>query len=156
MKSDHQKLIREQLDISLKRFSELRYVNLPRKGWIRAIRDALGLSTRQLGQRLGVSKSRVTRIEQDELAENVTFKTMRRMAEALDCEFVYGLVPRRSLEETLKEQALRVAEKRLSRVSHTMTLEDQGLSPDELKSIIETAAEDLLCNNLKSLWEPDR
>lgn len=153
MNPDHQKLVREQLDITLKRFSDLLSVNPPRKGWIRAIRDALGLSTRQLGERLGVSKSRITRIEQDEVADNVTFKTMRRMAEALDCEFVYGLVPRKSLEGTLKAQALRVAGKRISRVSHTMTLEEQGLSAEEQKNVLEAAAEELIRNNPKSLWE---
>ena len=82
---DNKKLILEQLNTTLKRFSAIKSVNPPRKGWIRAIRDALGISTRQLGDRLGVSKSRITRIEQDEVGGSVTLKTMRRMADAFDC-----------------------------------------------------------------------
>ncbi len=80
MKQNQKKLIREQLDTTLKRFSELKGIHPPRKVWIRAIRDALNTNTRKLGERLGVNKSRITRIEQDELSGSVTIKTMKRVA----------------------------------------------------------------------------
>lgn len=156
MNSDRKKLIREQLDVSLKRFSELKSVTQPKKGWIRAIRDSLGISTRQLGDRLGVNKSRITRIEQDEVGGSVTLKTMRRMADALDCVFVYGFVPRKSLEATLRDQAIHVAKKRMSRVAHTMALEDQGLSVDEQKKAFENVVDELIKAMPKTLWEADK
>ncbi|MBU1167961.1 MAG: mobile mystery protein A [Proteobacteria bacterium] len=155
MRLEQKKLIREQLDTTLKRFSELKRVNPPRKGWIRAIRDALGFSTRQLGDRFGVSKSRITRIEQDEVAGNVTLKTMIRMADSLDCVFVYGFVPRKTLEDTIKAQALHVVKKRMSRVAHTMALEDQALTEDEQKKALQTAVDELIRTQPKSLWEVD-
>ena len=153
---DNKKLILEQLNTTLKRFSAIKSVNPPRKGWIRAIRDALGISTRQLGDRLGVSKSRITRIEQDEVGGSVTLKTMRRMADAFDCVFVYGFVPRKTLEDTLKNQAIHVAKKRMSRVAHTMVLEDQGLSEDEQKKAFGTVVDELIETMPKSLWEVDK
>ena len=156
MNQDHKKLIREQLDTTLKGFSEIEGINPPGKGWIRAIRDALGISTRQLGDRLQVSKSRITRIEQDEAGGNTTLKTMRRMADALDCVFVYGFVPRKTLEDTLRTQAVHVAKKRMSRVAHTMTLEDQGLSESEQKKAFETAVDELIRTMPKSLWDIDK
>ena len=156
MKRDHKKLIREQLDTTLRRFSALKTVNPPRKGWIRAIRDALGISTRQLGDRLGVSKSRITRIEQDEVRGNLTLKTIRRMADALDCVFVYGFVPRKTLEDTLRGQAIQVAGKRMSRVAHTMALEDQALTKDEQKKAFEAVVDELVRTLPKSLWEVDK
>ena len=156
MSQDHKKLIREQLDATLKRFSAIKTVTPPRKGWIRAIRDALGISTRQLGDRLGVSKSRITRIEQDEVGESLTLKTMRRIADALDCVFVYGFVPRKTLEDTLRNQAIQVAKKRMSRVAHTMALEDQGLPDDEQKKAFETVVDELIRTMPNSLWEVDK
>ena len=156
MRKEHKRLILEQLDITLKRFSALKAVNPPLKGWIRAIRDALGLSTRQLGDRLGVSKSRITRIEQDEVNGGVTLKTMRRVADAFECVFVYGFVPRKTLEDTLRNQARQVAKKRMLRVAHTMALEDQGLSEGEQKKAFENAVAELIRTRPKSLWEVDK
>ncbi len=156
MGKGNKKLIREQLDRALKRFSALKAISPPRKGWVRAIRDALGISTRQLGDRLGVNKSRITRIEQDEVGGSVTLKTMRRVANALDCVFVYGFVPRKTLEDTLRNQAMQVAKKRMSRVAHTMSLEDQGLSEGEQKKAFETAVDELIRTVPKSLWEVNK
>ncbi len=156
MGKGNKKLIREQLDRALKRFSALKAISPPRKGWVRAIRDALGISTRQLGDRLGVNKSRITRIEQDEVGGSVTLKTMRRVANALDCVFVYGFVPRKTLEDTLRNQAMQVAKKRMSRVAHTMSLEDQGLPEGEQKKAFETAVDELIRTVPKSLWEVNK
>lgn len=150
------KLIREQLDKTLKQFSPLLAINAPRKGWIRAIRDALGISTRQLGDRLEVNKSRITRIEQDEVSGSVTLKTMQRMADIFDCVFVYGFVPRKTLEDTLRKQATHIAQKSLARVSHTMALEDQGLTIEEQKKALESTVDELIRTMPKSLWETDK
>jgi len=156
MKRDLKKLILEQLDTTLKRFSAFKAVNPPPKGWIRAIRNALGLSTRQLGDRIGVSKSRITRIEQDEVGGSVTLKTMWRIADAFGCVFVYGFVPRTTLEDTLRNQARQVAKKRMLRVAHTMAIEDQGLSEREQRKAFETAVDELIRTMPKSLWEVDK
>ena len=99
------KLIREQLEASLRRLSPLRNVSPPSKGWVRAIRNALGMTAKQLASRLGVAQQAVARIEKDELIGSVTIKSMRRVAECLDCVFVYGFVPRSSLEAILRHQA---------------------------------------------------
>ena len=117
------KLIREQLDASLQRLRPILNVTAPPKGWIRAIRDALGMTAKQLANRLDVAQQAVARIEKEESAGSVTIKTMRRIAECLDCVFVYGFVPRTSLEETVARQAKKVAAQRLAQASQTMSLE---------------------------------
>ena len=146
------KLIREQLDTSLQRFSPLLKINAPQKGWIRAIRDALGMTAKQLANRLGIAQQAVARIEKDELSGSVTIKTMRRVAECLDCVFVYGFVPRNSLEETIARQAKKVAAQRLSRTSHTMSLENQALSKKENEKVLSELVNDLVNTLPSSLW----
>ena len=55
MKAKHKKLARDQLDETLNRFGPLKAIASPGKGWIRAIRDALGMTGEQLAKRLKVS-----------------------------------------------------------------------------------------------------
>jgi predicted DNA-binding mobile mystery protein A len=149
------KLVREQLGAKLKRFEPLRDAIPPRKGWIRAIRDALGMTGGQLAKRLGVNKQRVARIERDEAEGNVTVKTMRRVAEALDCVFVYGFVPRTSLEQTVRDRAAQVAKGRMDRVSQTMRLEQQELDDSEKQMALGDATERLTDTTPKTLWDDE-
>ena len=146
------KLIREQLDASLQRLSPLLDVTAPPKGWIRAIRDALGMTARQLANRLGVAQQAVARIEKEELAGSVTIKTMRRIAECLDCVFVYGFVPRTSLEETVARQAKNIAAQRLAQASQTMSLENQALSRKENDQALSDLVDELIRTLPSSLW----
>ena len=112
------------------RFAALRRLpqaQRPPKGWLRAIRDALGMTTKQFGRRLGVSQPRIVELEQSEVSGGVTLKTLQRAAEALGCRLVYVLVPERPLAETLRERAELVAGGRQAAVEHTMSLENQSV-----------------------------
>jgi predicted DNA-binding mobile mystery protein A len=147
------KLIRKQLDASLQRLSPLLEITAPPKGWIRAIRDALGMTGKQLANRLGVAQQAVARIEKEELAGSVTIKTMRRIAECLDCVFVYGFVPRTSLEETVARQAKKVAAQRLAQASQTMGLENQALSRRENERALSDLVDELIRTLPSTLWK---
>ena len=153
MATKNYKLIREQLDQTLKRFKVLQAMDMPQRGWLRAIRDALGMNGRQFALRMGVSPARVSKLESDEIAGAVTLKTMRKAAEALDCTLVYALVPRVSLEDTVKKRITLYAQQRLARISHTMALEDQELSTGGKKKALQAMEEKLLFNIPKSLWD---
>ena len=153
MATKNYKLIREQLDQTLKRFKVLQAMDMPQRGWLRAIRNALGMNGRQFALRMGVSPARVSKLESDEITGAVTLKTMRKAAEALDCTLVYTLVPRVSLEDTVKKQISLYAQQRLARISHTMALEDQELSTGGKKKALQAMKEELLFNIPKSLWD---
>jgi predicted DNA-binding mobile mystery protein A len=153
MKAKHKKLAREQLDTTLKRFESLKTLVPPRRGWIRAIRDALGMTGEQLSIRLNVNKQRVSRIEQDEKLGKVKLETLRRVAEAMDCIFVYGFVPRDSIEQTVRNQARLVAKKRTARSNQTMRLEKQELSEKEKEKALRYLIEDITNTMPKSLWD---
>lgn len=149
----YKQIVRRQLDATLSLFAAAKGVQPPAKGWIRAVREALGMSGRQLASRLKVSQPRVHKLEQNEPAGGVTLKTMRQVAEALDCTFVYALVPHSSLKETVKTQARLVAAERLQRVSHSMLLEAQGLSAEEQQASLDAAIEELVRETPTDLWD---
>jgi predicted DNA-binding mobile mystery protein A len=152
MKAKYKQIARQQLDVTLALFGAVKGVQPPTKGWIRAVREALGMSGKQLAKRLQVSQPRVHRLEKDEPSGALTLKTMRQAAEALDCIFVYALVPRSSLEETVRAQARLVAAERQQRVAHTMLLEAQGISGQEQQASLDGAIEELVRETPTDLW----
>src|SRR5438270_620183 len=104
-----------------KRFAALRPLAKdprPPKGWLRAIRDALGMTTAQLARRLGVSQPRIVELEQSEVSGRVTLHTLQRAAEALGCRLVYVLVPERPLADVVRERAELLAERGVTAVQH--------------------------------------
>src|SRR5580704_5310380 len=118
-----------------KRFTALRPLiksARPPKGWLRAVRDALGMTTAQLGKHLGVSQPRIVELEQSEVSGRVTLNTLQRAAEALGCRLVYALVPDRPLADTVRERADLVAAREASAVSQTMRLEGQEVTDTEV------------------------
>lgn len=150
---DSRALARRHLDARLSKLRNSPELARPPRGWLKALREALGMTADQFGKRLGVSQPRISQLEVDEKVGSVTLKTLREAAEALECELVYALVPTRPLEEILRERAQKVADRQLNRVSHTMTLENQGLDHRSQMAARERLIEDLLRGNPKSLWD---
>jgi predicted DNA-binding mobile mystery protein A len=129
---------RRSLDERLVHLNEdAKRLHQPPKGWIRAIRDALGMSGVQLAKRLRVSPQTAEAMEKSEAAGTIQLNTLRRAAEAMDCTLVYALVPRTSLENTVEARARRMALLDLARVSHTMKLEDQDTGDREMEARIQ-------------------
>lgn len=153
MKPKHKKMARQQLDASLAPLRSLKHIRTPPKGWIRAIRETLGMTGEQLARRLGTNRQRISRIEQDEVRGGLTLNTLERVASALDCTLVYGLVPIESLEETIQKQAKRLALKRLSRSNQMMRLEKQELSPEEKTQLLQELVQEIVEEMPKALWE---
>lgn len=125
----------------------------PPKGWIRAIRDALGLTARQMARRMGKTHSVLVRLERSEVADAITLGSLRVAAEAMDCTLVYAIVPNRSLTETVRARAASIADAQLGRVHHTMRLEDQALTRDDLAQERNRLIEGILAGRGSRLWE---
>lgn len=116
----------------------------PPAGWIRAIRDALGMTGSDLAGRMGITQSRVTQIEKAEQNGELKLSTLARAADALGCELVYALVPRSgSLEADVRAQARSRATEEARRVAHTMRLEAQS-ADDELDAVVDELTADLV------------
>lgn len=93
-----------------------------------AIREALGMTAADLGARMGTVESSVLRIEASERAGRVRLDTLKRAASALNCDLVYALVPRESLETMVDTRARKKAAALLGAVEHSMLLEDQQVA----------------------------
>ncbi len=147
------KLRREQLDRVFAAWRTVGHSGRPRSGWIRQIREAFGMSTRQLAARLDVSQPTVVGFEKGEAAGTITLETLGRVARALDCEVVYALVPRVDIDTIVRERARYVAEKHVRRVGHTMRLEDQATGPADRERLVDEEVQALLQGRLSRIWE---
>jgi len=125
----------------------------PPHGWLRAIRDALGMTTRQLAQRMGKVQSAIVDLEKSEARETVSLAKLREAAAAMDCTLVYALVPNRPIDEILRARAEEMAELQLARASHTMALENQGLDQPALADERERLVDELLRGSITRLWD---
>lgn len=137
------------LDNKIKDLILLRNTPKPRSGWLKALRTGLGLSTRQLGQKLGVTHQVVMRIEKGEVEGTATIDSIQKVANAMDCTFIYAVVPAKhlSLDALLEEKALSLARRIVAEVSHSMTMEDQkvekNFTEDQIKQLAKKLKEDL-------------
>lgn len=117
---------RKLLDSHFNEWQPLRELARPPRGWIHAVREALGMSAAALADRLGITSGAVTRLEQSEAADRARLETLRRAADALGCDLVYLLVPRRPLTAVVRDRARELARLQVAAVEQTMRLEDQA------------------------------
>lgn len=144
---------RTHLDAKLAKLRPaLDQVGVPRGGWLRAVRESLGMSAEQLGRRLGISRQTVLKLEGNEVRKALTLQSLDRAARALGCRVAYAIVPERSLEEQLDERARIVARRNLERVAHSMSLEAQQLPADLHELQVAELARDLK-TKLGQIWD---
>jgi predicted DNA-binding mobile mystery protein A len=143
-----------QLDEALAPFSErLRDRPPPATGWAKAIREALGISVRQMSRRTGLSRTSITSAEAGEARGTVQFDTLQGLADALDCDLVYALVPRTSLAQTLESQAHAKAAHLVGRVADSMKLEAQGVADEATERQASELAASLLRDRGRDFWD---
>lgn len=143
--------IRRQLDRRIDH-DLVRTLAQPRDGWIRTIRLALGMRIVDLARRLGVSEANVRQAERSEAKDSITLRQLRIMADAMDCDLVYGFVPRTSLEETVAHQIERRAQRDAYRTADTMSLEKQDLEKRAVQSLIEDLTRRYQVRPPSDLW----
>lgn len=119
---------RARLDERLAQFGPVVQYRAPARGWIRAIRQALGMTTAQLAKRVGVSQPGLINLEQSEEKGTMQLATLRKVAAALDCHLVYALIPNEPLETTIRGRARALLQRRRTPVEHTMRLENQHVA----------------------------
>ena len=144
---------RKNIDKRLNPLMNMDMFARPPRGWVRAIREALGLTTAQLAARLGITQPSVMGLEKAEASRRITLETLERAALALDCTLVYALVPRKPLDSLVDERAIDVASRRIRSISHSMALEDQRVGESDERAQIERLAQTLIDGPGSALWD---
>lgn len=153
MRAEDRAMARKNIDRRLAALKDLQILVRPPRGWIKAIREALGMTSQQLARRMGVSQPRISEIEKQEVAGALTLDTLQRAANALDCQLVYALLPRESLNTLVQARAEKVARARLKAASHSMALEGQGVDDVDTAEQLEALVKKLTEQGGSALWD---
>ena len=152
MKKQFQDLQLQQMDALLGSWRAAQLPSRPKSGWVRAVRESLGMSAAAFARRLGMTHAGVGKLESAEASDAITLASLRKLAQALDCELQYALVPRTSLAQQLQDRAHTVAKERLLPIAHSMALEDQAVSGPSNQLQLDLAMKALLEGSRRELW----
>jgi len=146
-------LILQQYQHKFDKSLMIKNIRRPKEGWIRTLRKALGMSSPQLARILGLGKAQVSQMERMEIDDRITLKQLRRVAEELDCELVYALVPRTSIQKMIRERADFKAKKIIEAANQHMILESQQLDKSSLNEQLDLETKHLIQDMPRDLWE---
>lgn len=107
----------------------------------------------QLGRRLALSQSAVAQFARTEEAGTISLNSLRKVAQAMNCRFVYAFVPEESFEAMVRARAELVARESIAKVRHTMALEAQQPDADIEREMIEGLTDKLVQELSRQLWE---
>jgi predicted DNA-binding mobile mystery protein A len=153
MKRQFNRLQLEQVDNTLRQVRRNAVPPPPKGGWIRTIREGLGMTQSQLAKRLEITRQALDGLERGEVSGTITLERLRRLAEALHSRVVYMVVPDTSLVEMRRSRATKLAQTQLKRVSNSMNLEAQGVKQREAKRQLARLVDEILSENPRKLWD---
>ena len=110
------KVMREHARLDLERrvrwYRKARQQPRPPEGWLRAMRLAVGIPAEQIADEMGFTPRMVFQAERAEQNRNISLDRLERMARAVGCDLVYGLVP---WERSLEDRAMELVEREVWR-----------------------------------------
>ena len=149
-------LLQRQLDKQILSLRPLLFLERPNSGWLKTIRNALGMTQQQVSKKLGKTKQAVDQLEKSEQDFTITLHSLQNAAQALNCRVVYALIPEKPLEDMVEHQIYKKAQGIINAVGHTMQLENQETSDEELELQLKAMVEDIKRRqNISFIWEEE-
>jgi len=129
-------------------------MTIPSSGWVFAMRQALGMSLKQLGKRMGITAQSVKEIEEREKNGTISINVLKQFGKSLGMRLVYGFIPTdKSLSKIIEKRSIELAEEIVFRTSVTMNLEDQENSKKRIKKAIKEKSEEIIVEMPRYLWD---
>ncbi len=149
-----QKLILEQLDAKILQLKKAEGLVIPSSGWVFSIRQALGMSLRQLGNKMGITAQSVKEIEEREQNDTISLKVLRQFGKSLNLKLIYGFIPQDgSLENIIEKRAHELALEIVNRTSISMKLEDQENKSSRIQKAIKDKTIEIRNEMPRHLWD---
>lgn len=148
MRDEFSRLHLDQLHAWASLYGNAISLSPPKRGWLHLIRTSLGRTQAQQGILASTSGSVIHKSEKAEVEERISLSNLRKHADAMDCDLVYALIPRRPIAKVVEQQARRVAMEQLSR-NEVLRLEDG--SPG-YETAVDQCAHGLLNGRWSKLW----
>jgi predicted DNA-binding mobile mystery protein A len=135
-------------------YTKVRSVIIPDSGWVASIRQSLNMTMEQLGRKLNITRQGVGQLEHREQEGSISLKTMRDVANALDMQLVYAIVPKtETLEAYVEQKARQFARETLLSTNQQMRLEGQAVDDERLKRAIDDMVAEAVRTVDRQLWD---
>ena len=143
----------QQLEHTLAQVAPDALPPIPRSGWLRTMREALGMNSRQLASRVGIRVSTLLGAEKNEVAGTISMNQLKRVAAAMDCELLYFLIPREPLRSQIERRAEELANAGVASVAHSMAAQAQDAGDEFWEAQIAELKVELLRGRRSRLWD---
>lgn len=124
----------------------------PKDGWIRTIRQSLGMSGAQFAKRISSTRNKVSILERKEANGDITINQLKELSDGLDADFVYCVVPRRDPEQLIEEQARKKATEIMRKTHQNMYLESQHINNETQEEQIRFLVDEIKRKGGNALW----
>jgi transcriptional regulator with XRE-family HTH domain len=103
------RLARRRLDQEMRPFRRAGVTAHPTNALLRAVRQTLRVPVKEIAGKMGVHRSVLFELEASEERKTITLQSMARVAKAMGCKVVYGVVPEggKTLEGLAEERLWR-------------------------------------------------
>ncbi|MBS6210026.1 mobile mystery protein A [Proteus cibi] len=125
----------------------------PKEGWVRTIRKALDMSGAQLAEKLDSSRNRISILERREIEGDITLNQLKLLAEQLNCDFTYALVPKKPVEEIIEDRVTEIAIQSLDSNAQNMFLEAQSIDKKAQEHLLEQAKKEIIASGGRIIWK---
>lgn len=127
--------------------------NLKPRDWIRLLRTYLRMTQAELAKRANITQANLAAIESGKTDPRVS--TLQRIYKALSSNLSLEPIPKKPLEETLRDRARAMALKRLKKTMGTMALEEQAPDKEIFQKLLEKRTDEILRDPRERLWSKD-
>lgn len=117
---------------------------------LKNIREALGMTQKQLAKRANTTQQNIARLEKNEVSPSID--TLSKVAKALECELIIGLIPRDNLSKIVEERAKQIAKSINEQSVANAAMELQKPNVNLVKISINEFKENLIKNKRDLLW----
>ena len=125
---------------------------MPKRGWIKAFREPLGMSLEAFGGRLGITRQAAHRLEASEANGTISLNRLRDAADALGCDVAIVLVPREDLETWVEGRALEAARARCGPRESALLSDGQPVAADVLDDLVRREAVRMVDAGDAGIW----
>jgi predicted DNA-binding mobile mystery protein A len=144
------KILAQVISKKIRKFPKPTQAPAPPTGWLRAIRLATGMPAAYPARKLRLTQQGFDALEKSEAAGAISLNSLKRAADAMDCDLVYAIVPRSgSVRAMIEQQAVARARREVLPVAHSMRLESQGSKPGPR---VRELARRLAAHPSRTLW----
>ncbi|MFK8163331.1 MAG: mobile mystery protein A [Lewinella sp.] len=135
-------------------YTVVKSVVIPDSGWVAAIRQSLNMTMGQLGRKLNITRQGVSQLENREKEGSISLNTMREVANTLDMQLVYAIIPKTAtLEAYVEQKAREFARETLLSTNQQMRLEGQAVNDERLKRAIDDMVAEVVRTVDRQLWD---